>query len=74
MVAVTFEEKTGAGYKVEYLDATAVLRPQLAQFEGFVSIERFESLTELGKILSLSFWHDDEAARSWRNLNAHRTI
>ena len=69
-----FGVKTGAGYKVEYLDAAAVLRPQLAQFNGFVSIEQFESLSDPGKILSLSFWHDDKAVRNWRNLDAHRTI
>lgn len=74
MMAVIFEAKTSAGHRAEYLDAAAVLRPQLASFDGFISIERFESLSEPGKILSLSFWRDDEAVRNWRNLDAHRTI
>ena len=74
MIAVIFEAKTSAGHKAEYLDAAAVLRPQLDQFDGFISIERFESLSEPGKILSLSFWRDDEAVRNWRNLDVHRDI
>ncbi len=51
-----------------------MLRPQLEQIEGFVSIERFESLVTPGKILSLSFWRDEEAVRRWRNVDAHRRI
>jgi len=74
MIAVIFEAKPSAGHKAEYRDAAAVLRPQLDKFDGFISIERFESLSEPGKILSLSFWRDDEAVRNWRNLDAHRVI
>lgn len=74
MIAVIFEAKTSASHKADYLDAAAVLRPQLNDFDGFISIERFESLTEPGKILSLSFWRDEDAVRNWRNLEAHRAI
>ena len=74
MIAVIFEAKTHATHKAEYLDAAAALRPQLDAFDGFISIERFESLSEPGKILSLSFWCDEEAVRNWRNLDAHRVI
>jgi heme-degrading monooxygenase HmoA len=72
MIAVIFEVKPNPGQRDAYLDAAARLRPFLAQVDGFVSIERFESLTEPGKMLSLSFWRDEEAVRQWRNLEAHR--
>ena len=74
MIAVIFEAEIDAAHKADYLNAAAVLRPQLDKFDGFISIERFESLTEPGKILSLSFWRDDQSVRNWRNLDAHRTI
>ena len=74
MIAVIFEAKTGADRKADYLDAAAVLRPLLDTFDGFISIERFESLSEPGKILSLSFWRDEDAVRRWRNLESHREI
>src|SRR5262249_59976784 len=60
------------GRKSAYLDAAEQLRPLLAQMAGFLSIERFESLTEPGKIFSLSFWRDEEAVRRWRNVEEHR--
>jgi len=74
MIAVLFEVQPRAGKKGAYLDAAAALRPLLAQIDGFISIERFESLTNAGKILSLSFWRDEEAVQTWRNLEAHRRI
>lgn len=74
MIAVIFEAETSAAHKAEYLDAAAVLRPQLATFDGFISIERFESLSQPGKILSLSFWRDENAVANWRNLEVHRSI
>ena len=74
MIAVIFEAKTESAHKADYLNAAALLRPQLDKFDGFISIERFESLSEPGKILSLSFWRDEEAVRNWRNLDAHRII
>ena len=74
MIAVIFEAETNPAHKADYLNAAAVLRPQLDKFDGFISIERFESLSEPGKILSLSFWRDEDAVRHWRNLDVHRAI
>ena len=74
MIAVIFEAQPQPGKKDAYLDAAASLRPLLADIEGVVSIERFESLTQPGKILSLSFWRDEDAVRQWRNVEAHRRI
>jgi heme-degrading monooxygenase HmoA len=72
MIAVIFEVTPNAGQRQTYLDMAAELRPMLERIDGFVSIERFESLTMPGKILSLSFWRDEEAVRRWRTLDAHR--
>jgi heme-degrading monooxygenase HmoA len=72
MIAVIFEVRPREGRRQEYLDIAAALRPALAEIDGFVSIERFESLTEPGKILSLSFWRDEAAVAAWRRLEAHR--
>jgi heme-degrading monooxygenase HmoA len=72
MIAVIFEVEPKAGRRDAYLDAAARLKPLLEQIDGFVSIERFESLTRPGKLLSLSFWRDEEAVREWRNVEAHR--
>ena len=74
MIAVIFEAETSAAHQADYLNAAAVLRPQLDKFDGFISIERFESVSEPGKILSLSFWRDEDAVCHWRNLDAHRAI
>lgn len=72
MLAVIFEVEIREGRTGTYLDAAASLRPQLEQMDGFISIERFESLSRPGKLLSLSFWRDEEAVQRWRNLEAHR--
>jgi heme-degrading monooxygenase HmoA len=72
MIAVIFEVWPSEGRKGDYLDIAAQLRPQLGEVDGFISIERFESLTEPGKILSLSFWRDEQAVEDWRNLEQHR--
>jgi heme-degrading monooxygenase HmoA len=72
MIAVIFEVEPQAGRRDAYLDAAARLKPLLEKIDGFVSIERFESLTRPGKLLSLSIWRDEEAVRQWRNLEAHR--
>lgn len=74
MIAVIFEVEPHADQQQAYLDAAAVLRPQLEQVPGFISIERFTSLTTPGKLLSLSFWRDEDAVKVWRNLEAHRAI
>jgi heme-degrading monooxygenase HmoA len=74
MIAVIFEVVPHASHRQEYLDAAAQLRPHLEAMDGFISIERFESLSQQGKILSLSFWRDEEAVRSWRNFELHRQM
>jgi len=74
MIAVIFEAQPHPGRKDAYLEAAARLRPLLEKMDGFVSIERFESLTTPGKILSLSLWRDEEAVRAWRNVEEHRRI
>ena len=72
MIAVLFEAWPKPGEQSHYLDLAAALRSELDQMEGFLSIERFESLTEPGKLLSLSFWRDEAAIALWRNTAAHR--
>ncbi len=72
MVAVIFEVIPAPGKRQEYLYLAAQLRPELERLDGFISIERFASLTDENKILSLSFWRDEEAVRRWRNLGSHR--
>jgi heme-degrading monooxygenase HmoA len=72
MIAIIFEVWPADGRKQEYLDIAANLRPLLEEINGFISIERFESLTEPGKILSLSFFRDEQAVGEWRALEAHR--
>ncbi|MFN0302258.1 MAG: antibiotic biosynthesis monooxygenase family protein [Burkholderiales bacterium] len=72
MIAVIFEVWPADGQMQTYLDIAASLRPDLEKIDGFVSIERFESLTQKGKILSLSFWRDEDAVRRWREFEAHR--
>lgn len=72
MMAVIFEVLPAAGQKGTYLGAAAALRPWLEQVDGFISIERFESLGEPGKLLSLSFWRDEDSVARWRQQEAHR--
>ena len=72
MIAVIFEVWPKPERRHEYLDIAAALRPDLEAIDGFISVERFESLSEPGKLLSLSFWRDEAAVRAWRNLAAHR--
>jgi heme-degrading monooxygenase HmoA len=72
MIAVIFEVWPADGRKQVYLDVAAALRPLLEQIDGFISIERFESLSEPGKILSLSFFRDEAAVLTWRNTVEHR--
>ena len=72
MIAVIFEVEPKEGKRQSYLDMAAALRSTLEEMDGFISIERFESLTNPGKILSLSIWRDEDAVRNWRNVEAHR--
>jgi len=72
VIAVIFEVWPADGHTQEYLDIAASLRPLLDDIDGFISIERFESLSEPGKILSLSFWRDEQAIQEWRQRDMHR--
>ena len=72
MIAVIFEVWPAEGRAVEYFDLAAALKPELERIDGFISIERFESLATKGKYLSLSFWRDEKSVSTWRNLEAHR--
>src|SRR5690242_4585114 len=72
MYAVIFEVWPSDGRREEYLNLAAALRPLLEQVDGFISVERFQSITEPGKMLSLSFWRDEQAIQAWRGLEAHR--
>jgi heme-degrading monooxygenase HmoA len=74
MIAVIFEVIPREGQKGAYLGAAASLRHHLDRVDGFLSIERFESLAQPGKFLSLSFWRDEEAVRQWRTLEEHRRM
>jgi len=72
MIAVIFEVRPAEGQKGAYLDHAAGLREALQAMDGFISVERFQSLTDPGKLLSLSFWRDEAAVRAWRTHGEHR--
>lgn len=72
MIAVLFEVEPAAGQREAYLAEAAALRPRLEAIDGFLSIERFESLSSPGRILSLSFFRDEAAVSAWRNDGSHR--
>ncbi len=72
MIAVIFEAWPAAGDAGPYLDLAAALRPELDAIPDFIAIERFQSLADPGKLLSLSFWRDEAAVAAWRNRPAHR--
>ncbi|MER9682981.1 antibiotic biosynthesis monooxygenase [Mesorhizobium sp. M0184] len=72
MIAVIFEVEPAAGKRDAYLGIAADLRPLLDGIDGFLSIERFQSLADPNRILSLSFWRDEDAVKTWRNTQEHR--
>ncbi|MCM5679708.1 antibiotic biosynthesis monooxygenase [Schlegelella sp. S2-27] len=72
MIAIIFEVWPQDGRREHYLNIAAKLRSELEQVDGFISVERYESLTEPGKLLSLSFFRDEAAVEQWRRLEAHR--
>ena len=72
MVAVIFEAVPAEDKKDEYFAIAEKLRGELNKIPGFISIERFQSVTSPGKILSLSFWKDEESVMQWRNVEMHR--
>ncbi|MFX7796814.1 antibiotic biosynthesis monooxygenase family protein, partial [Acinetobacter baumannii] len=68
MIAVMFEVQPTAGGRAAYLDHAAALMPLLEGMDGFISVERFQSLTRPERLLSLSFWRDEAAVRGWREM------
>jgi heme-degrading monooxygenase HmoA len=72
VIAVIFEVEPAAGGYDAYLEHAARLKPLLESFGGFISVERFQSLTDPGKLVSLSFWRDEESVRRWREHGEHR--
>ncbi len=72
MIAVIFEFTPAAGRFPEYMQLVEQLKPELEKAEGFISLERFESITSPGKFVSLQFWKDEASVRKWRNVQLHR--
>ncbi|HUK05959.1 MAG TPA: antibiotic biosynthesis monooxygenase [Burkholderiales bacterium] len=72
MIAVIFEFTPVQGKFPDYMALVETLKPELAKAEGFLSLERFESITAPGKFVSLQFWKDEESVRKWRNVQKHR--
>jgi len=72
MIAIIFEVKPAPGRKDDYLAIAAELRPILDEIDGFISVERFQSLTDPEKMLSLSFFRDEQAVNQWRSITEHR--
>ena len=73
MIAVLFEAWPEEDRANRYFDLAAALRPELDAIDGFLGIERFESLSEPGKLLSLSWWRDEQAIAAWRGFAPHRS-
>jgi heme-degrading monooxygenase HmoA len=71
-IAVIFELTPAPGRKQDYLDLAAGLSAEVKDFDGFISIERFESITAPGNFVSISWWRDEESVRRWRNVQKHR--
>ena len=72
MIAVIFEVEPTAEGRPAYFEHATALKPLLEQMDGFISVERFQSLTQPDKLLSLSFWRDEDAVRGWREMERHR--
>jgi heme-degrading monooxygenase HmoA len=74
MMAVIFEVWPAEGRREDYLRLAAELKAHLVTFDGFISVERFESLYEEGKLLSLQFWRDEASIAAWRTDLTHRRM
>ncbi|MBL8276315.1 MAG: antibiotic biosynthesis monooxygenase [Pelomonas sp.] len=72
MIAVIFEVQPTEAGRAAYVDHAAALQPMLERMEGFISVERFQSLADPARLLSLSFWRDEAAVRGWREMGRHR--
>lgn len=73
MIAVIFEVWPTPDRSDEYFGLAAALRAELENFDGFISIERFQSITNPGKFVSISFWRDEASLQAWRNVEGHRS-
>lgn len=73
MIAVIFEVKIKHGKQDRYLSLATDLKPLLTDIEGFISIERFQSLSTKGKLLSLSWWESEEAVLQWKQHSLHKS-
>ena len=71
-VVVLFEVTPTAEGKVRYLELAAQLKLLLSDAKGFIHSERFSSLNEEGKLLSLNVWENEESVKKWRNELHHR--
>ena len=74
MVVVIFESWPKSGKVETYLELAESLAPLVKDFDGFISVERFQSVTEKGKMVALSYWRDEEAVAAWRNVVEHRRV
>jgi heme-degrading monooxygenase HmoA len=74
MIVVIFESWPKAGKKETYLDFAGRLSPLVESFDGFISVERFESVSQPGKMAALSFWRDEDAVANWRTVVEHRRV
>jgi heme-degrading monooxygenase HmoA len=74
MIAVIFEVEPASGRMDDYLGRAADLKPLLETVDGFISVERFQSLSSPGNLVSLSFWRDEEAVAAWRKTEEHRQV
>jgi heme-degrading monooxygenase HmoA len=72
MIAVIFEVTPNASERTRYFEIAASLRDELSAMDGFISVERFQSITTPDKFLSLSFWRDEQAVAAWRQRTNHR--
>jgi heme-degrading monooxygenase HmoA len=72
MIAIIFEVEPADGKQDSYLEIAANLRDHLEKIDGFISVERFQSITNPKKLLSLSFFENEDAVKEWRNLEVHR--
>ncbi|NCF27793.1 MAG: antibiotic biosynthesis monooxygenase [Gammaproteobacteria bacterium] len=72
MLAVIFEVEMNPGRDQDYFALAGSLRPELEAIDGFISVERFRSVTNESKYVSLSFWRDEEAVKKWREHAEHR--
>ena len=71
MFVVVFEVQPKPGREQDYLEIAASLKPDVERIEGFISVERFQSVSTPGKLVSISFWRDSDAVKRWREHNRH---